>query len=211
MKDKDNTVPEHKWCVRPGQKYHMLTVIERPYYVGREGTNQRLQYAKFKCDCGTTKDIACVPVRDGKTKSCGCLLRKSVSERFRKGSVAKNGKKKCSKCQRIQPISEYGICHKSKDKLTSQCRSCQKSTELQREFGITLEEYNRLLEQQNGKCACCGRSTPGNRRERFAVDHCHTTGRVRGLLCFHCNTGIGHLNEDIELFRRAIDYLNSSG
>lgn len=74
----------------------------------------------------------------------------------------------------------------------------------QRKFGITIEQYDAMFTAQKGVCAICSQP-PGKRR--LAVDHCHTTKAVRGLLCVNCNTAIGNLNDDPELFRRAIAYL----
>jgi hypothetical protein len=73
-------------------------------------------------------------------------------------------------------------------------------------YGISLEEYNSLFDKQGGVCAIC--STPPSTR-RLAVDHCHDTGKVRGLLCVKCNAGIGNLNDDVEMLKAAIKYLES--
>jgi len=71
-------------------------------------------------------------------------------------------------------------------------------------YRITIEQYDTLLAAQNGVCAICSRP-PGKRH--LAVDHCHTTKAVRGLLCVNCNTAVGKLNDDPVLLQRAIDYL----
>lgn len=81
-----------------------------------------------------------------------------------------------------------------------------------RKFNITLEEYKNLLEEQGGVCAICGEKERVVRRaksgqEMLAVDHCHETGKIRGLLCFKCNTGIGALGDSIEGLERALNYL----
>lgn len=82
-----------------------------------------------------------------------------------------------------------------------------------RKFNITIEEYNELLQAQGGVCAICGREESVVRRsksgkEMLAVDHCHDTGKIRGLLCFKCNTAIGALGDTLEDLQRVIDYLN---
>lgn len=70
---------------------------------------------------------------------------------------------------------------------------------LMRQFGITLEYYNELLEAQSGCCALCKLpekvKTRNGQVRRLAVDHDHKTGRIRGLLCFRCNIALGHLEE----------------
>lgn len=65
--------------------------------------------------------------------------------------------------------------------------------------------YNKLLKSQRGVCAICGKS---QRKERkFAIDHHHGTGRMRGLLCFTCNAGLGLFRDSKSLLRQAIEYL----
>lgn len=76
---------------------------------------------------------------------------------------------------------------------------------LKRKFGMTLADYESLLSVVPG-CAICGK-TPAENRKRLAVDHCHKTGRVRGLLCNNCNSGIGSLR-DGEHFKAALAYLS---
>jgi hypothetical protein len=74
-------------------------------------------------------------------------------------------------------------------------------------YGITLEEYRKLHEAQDGRCAICNIAEI-ELSKRMHIDHCHTTGVVRGLLCHHCNTGIGLFKENIEIMRKAMEYLN---
>lgn len=76
---------------------------------------------------------------------------------------------------------------------------------IKRQYGMTLAEYDALLERQNGGCGICKGGTKG--RGRFHVDHCHETGRVRGLLCAKCNILLGHADDDTKLLRSAISYL----
>ena len=78
-----------------------------------------------------------------------------------------------------------------------------KEYRLQRKFGIGLEEYDTMLTEQEHKCIICQQQmvTPH-------VDHDHNTGKVRGLLCMHCNTALGKFKDDVDTLQRAIDYLN---
>ena len=88
-----------------------------------------------------------------------------------------------------------------------------KDSDLRRRFGISLFDYSQMLLAQGGKCAICGGTDGGHRNgdpKALAVDHCHTTGKVRGLLCEACNTGIGKLKEDVEILQSAIRYLNAT-
>ena len=81
---------------------------------------------------------------------------------------------------------------------------------LQRNYGITSIEYDRILASQNGVCACCYTSNPGGHHKIFNVDHCHKTGKVRGLLCYPCNVGIGHLGDNFQSVSNAITYLSKN-
>jgi hypothetical protein len=79
------------------------------------------------------------------------------------------------------------------------------------QYGLSLEQYEALLAYQGGGCAICGASEPGGSqplgRTAWPVDHDHVTGRVRGLLCSRCNTGIGFFRDDPEVCRQAAEYL----
>jgi hypothetical protein len=78
---------------------------------------------------------------------------------------------------------------------------------IKKKFGITYEDYLEMLQKQDGRCSICGIDTPGDKHKHFAVDHDHKTGKVRSLLCSRCNCGIGHLNDDPVLIRKAAEYI----
>lgn len=83
---------------------------------------------------------------------------------------------------------------------------------LRQRFGISLEKYNEMHERQNGVCAICGNSEAAKRNGKLralAVDHCHETNKVRGLLCGNCNPMIGYAKDNIQVLERAIEYLRS--
>ncbi len=85
-----------------------------------------------------------------------------------------------------------------------------KDLRLQREFHITLEEFNRVLKFQGGACAICKNKL--NKKGfpfRLAVDHCHTTGLCRGLLCWPCNKAIAILQDDAQRMYNAYMYLSN--
>jgi hypothetical protein len=77
---------------------------------------------------------------------------------------------------------------------------------LQREYGITLEEYNKVLAYQKGVCAICKR--PPKEHKRLAVEHRHDTGRIFGLCCWHCNRAIAAFKDNVEWMRNAVKYFN---
>lgn len=134
--------------------------------------------------------------------------------------------KVCPKCQKLKEPKEFHKDPRNKTGLTSWCNVCRRAankkwrennpdrvrdsarrTNLKRIYGITLEEFNSLLKEQNNQCCICKTKNPKGKGDRFHVDHCHTTGKVRGLLCGKCNCAIGLLNEDINLFLSAKEYL----
>jgi len=82
---------------------------------------------------------------------------------------------------------------------------------LKKRYGITQEQYLVMLAEQDGKCAICGREESALSRsgkiKPLAVDHCHTTGKVRKLLCFNCNNGLGDFNDNVVSLARAIAYV----
>lgn len=89
-----------------------------------------------------------------------------------------------------------------------------------RRYGLTVRQYEHLLQKQGGACALCGLPSAKKQArvkggpvipERLHVDHDHRTGKVRGLLCWVCNTGIGKLRDDPGLLRKAAEYIERGG
>lgn len=129
----------------------------------------------------------------------------------------------CVKCQDIKPFDAFRTHPTTKDKLQSWCKSCTQiavdakrlrdpvttySYYLKRKYGITYQDYESLLQQQGGGCAICGETKPFKDKRFLNVDHCHSTGQVRGILCQPCNTGIGKFKDSTDLLTKAITYLN---
>lgn len=91
-------------------------------------------------------------------------------------------------------------------------RDHARNLNFQRNFGITLEKYNEMHASQNGVCAICGNPETIERNGKprwLAVDHCHDSQKVRGLLCGNCNPMIGYAKDNIQVLEKAITYLNS--
>jgi hypothetical protein len=85
----------------------------------------------------------------------------------------------------------------------------RKSVVLKNKYNITLEDFNRMLSSQDGKCKICGSSDPGPKRT-FSVDHCHKTSKVRGLLCYLCNVGLGSFRDNQNYLNSAVKYLEET-
>ena len=139
------------------------------------------------------------------SKQCNhCLGTKSVTE-FYKNKANRDGlQKRCIPCQRKATAA-------SKAKVGSEVtQQRQHETQLRRKYGISVEQYKEMFTAQQGQCAICGTTDPGHTRTNFCVDHCHSSGKVRGLLCNSCNTAIGKFNVDIERIHKAIAYLEAT-
>ena len=85
-----------------------------------------------------------------------------------------------------------------------------KNNALKKSFGISMQEYLDMYLAQNGRCAICRQESP-DAKKVLAVDHCHKTGAIRGLLCVHCNIALGNFRDDIEVLKMAIEYLKAGG
>lgn len=100
-----------------------------------------------------------------------------------------------------------------KKQMTENYEYYSKSTRnriLKIKYGITLEEYNILFNKQMGCCAICLIHQTNQRGFSMAVDHCHKTNKIRGLLCFMCNTAIGKFQDNPEVLRNALNYLENN-
>ena len=86
------------------------------------------------------------------------------------------------------------------------CPKRNKNNKLKKAYGITLEEYNIMFEEQKGCCSICG-DHQSSMLKSLSVDHCHETGRIRGLLCKNCNTSLGQFKDNIAILFKAIEYL----
>jgi hypothetical protein len=84
----------------------------------------------------------------------------------------------------------------------------RRNWKLLRYYGITVRDYEAMFDAQRGVCAICGEPPSKDRRHDLAVDHCHDTGTVRGLLCLRCNAGLGQFDDSPDLLRRASEYVD---
>lgn len=132
----------------------------------------------------------------------------------------------CTRCGEVKQGAEFAVNRRKKDGRTGVCRDCANKASarsyhkrrsegkrqpfnrdrwLNREYGITLEEYEAMCAAQNDCCAVCG-----GEPERLCVDHDHETGAIRGLLCNDCNRGLGCFRDDRAALRAAVAYLEGS-
>jgi Recombination endonuclease VII len=130
--------------------------------------------------------------------------------------------KVCSTCKVTKYFKDFSKNKSRPDGYHNQCKVCRskynpprKSSEKSKirlrawnrlkSSGFTQEDYNQKLQEQNGRCAICG--IENDNTKDLCADHDHKTGKKRGLLCHKCNTGIGLLQDDINILCKATDYL----
>lgn len=111
-------------------------------------------------------------------------------------------------CPKGHEYSESNTIHSKTSKGAPRrwCKACEKANQARqrvKRYGITVEDYANMLVQHVGKCGICSR--PFSRSPH--IDHDHVTGKVRGLLCYPCNSGIGQFQDNIETLKNAIAYL----
>lgn len=108
----------------------------------------------------------------------------------------------CSRCESAE-VHSYGKCEPC-------LKLYRREYHLLNKYGVSLSDYDRLLQAQGGSCAICRGDDPGHKSGVFQVDHCHETGNVRGLLCFHCNKALGYFGDTIDGVQRAVRYLENA-
>ena len=137
--------------------------------------------------------------------------------------------KHCNSCNTTKPLSEFGLLRQKprhickmcknleskiwyennkdrKKQLSKEYRHIKKDKDLQSTYGIDLATYNQMLVTQGRRCKIC--QTPqGDLKRAMCVDHDHSTGKVRGLLCDTCNRSLGLLKDNVNILTRAVDYL----
>lgn len=156
----------------------------------------------------------------------------SFHHRKNKWPVSDGSTKQCRSCKAFLPVGEFWVNRLNADGLQHRCKTCSRthsysyrittggkasfaaSRQKSRlaKYSITSAEFDAMLITQDGRCAICRKAERIVRRTgkplRLAVDHDHKTGKIRGLLCAHCNQAIGKLDDDPKLIRAAADYID---
>lgn len=126
--------------------------------------------------------------------------------RKKSSEVGDMNRKVCRLCGVEKPISEFYFRKDSKH-YRSECKDCLRKITSFRNTGWTPEKYEEAYIRQDGRCAICGCKLNSSRYTRFAGDHDHKTGKLRGLLCTNCNTALGLFKDSIERLEAAKEYL----
>lgn len=126
----------------------------------------------------------------------------------------------CKTCNAKKPLDQFYADNKGKDGIRFECKECTKirskdwrkenkhvwqNTLLLKKYGLTREQFAQMKQHQKGKCAICSCDLVDGKMT--CVDHCHSTGKIRGILCANCNVALGHFKDSIPLIESAICYL----
>lgn len=153
-------------------------------------------------------------------KTCsGCREDKPITDFSLRGTAPDGRMQRCRDCRAAAHASmtpEQHAAHKARVSAHRKRPEVQRrirDLHLQKEFGITLADYEARLTAQGHVCAIC--KQPETKRQKgtlqsLAVDHCHSTGKIRGLLCYRCNLILGHVQDDPALLQHAAAYLKQS-
>lgn len=214
-----------------GREFGRWTVIGRDI----EGSKRKTSWF-VRCKCGTETSLSSAELRSGRSKTCRrCMgiddltgqifgyrivLRSITQEEKRqRGERANLWLVKCS-CGK----EEFVRGNELRGGGSQKCYSCASTTHgllvgvpagpkrlrnyhLATTHGLSVEAYENILFSQRGRCAICERVSS----KRLNVDHCHATGKIRGLLCHKCNIAIGMFDDNSRFLKAAIKYLDRGG
>lgn len=160
---------------------------------------------------------------DGRYPRCKeCVLSKTYIPTST--CITEDGTKMCSKCEIFKPIGDFAKRGNRKSGVASHCKKCKNSYpknrnegysrnyDLIKSYGITVEDFEILLDSQGRCCKICGISQEeysliSSKKKFLCVDHCHDTNIVRGILCDKCNRGLGLFQDNLDYLEAAVEYL----
>lgn len=217
--------------VLPGDRYGHWTVLEEAPKRNQE------RYAKCKCICGEVKEVGLKSLARGRSTSCGCkrsevepynalvVLEGEAVPRCRRcdqpmsrrndKSTKRGWRWRCVPCA-LQALADANPGGRTDYQRTKEWRENNpdgyKAGNVNRalaKYGMDLEDFTLMRDDQGHECAMqgCDAGIDEFPSVFTHVDHCHITGRVRGILCNKCNRGLGFFNDDISKLEAAVLYL----
>lgn len=159
----------------------------------------------FDCQwCGSTKTTRYA--RTGRAKFCD----QQCYHAWREATKGPPQKRAMATCHPERPLAGLGLCstcyaRQDRAKNAEKYKQAGRRYSLKKFYGMALDEYDVLFAAQGGLCLICSRPVEGERG--LAVDHCHKSGKVRGLLCRPCNSALGLFEDSIERMQNAIAYV----
>lgn len=115
--------------------------------------------------------------------------------------------KTCLTCKKCLEATCFGKHKGRKDNLADSCKLCRNKSAILKRYNLSQDEIDKMSNSQNNKCAIC-KLPQIVRPKRLAIDHCHVTGKVRGMLCLNCNQGLGKFKDSTDLLLSAMLYLD---
>lgn len=177
-----------------GQRFGKLTVLSRA-----KVNRKRSALWNCLCDCGVIKDIPGHNLRSGRVRTCNTGCKRLKGSRWsrmtpkQKRMAFEANKRYWSRNKERLAAKKKKHYHKFRDKYLN----IERERSYRKLYGIGIAEYDVMLQAQDGRCAICRSDKVGKAADQedrfFCVDHCHETGKVRGLLCVACNTRLGYL------------------
>lgn len=122
-----------------------------------------------------------------------------------RAAILDRGTKRCSICKQELPLDHFAANKRSVDGFDHRCGYCHKSSAQVRLYGITLAQKEGMLAAQGGVCSICGTDSPGPKG--WHTDHCHTSLKVRGVLCDNCNRALGFAKDNPTILRTMAAYI----
>jgi hypothetical protein len=154
-------------------------------------------------DCHNSSQRAAVRVGEKKYCRC-CKTYKNMDDFYKRTTGGSAPRATCKECVNQKRLRAY------RNGLTKKTSGAAQKSHLKQKYGLSVAEYDRMFEEQDQKCAICGRPEDLVRYghiNRLSVDHCHASSKVRGLLCTNCNIGLGSFREDASIIEKALEYL----
>lgn len=209
--------------VKPGQKFGKFTVLR----VSSRSNPKHCLWA-CRCSCGKISDVQeSNLIRGGSTqcRSCGNRQRALLSNKDVSKLDLAGTRRECPRCHVVKPLTQWKLTRLRSGRVyPSVCKACRseldkldrvrypdkyRQQEVKARYALSSTQFTAMKAAQGGVCAIC----KGQRvrvRSKLNVDHCHKTGKVRGLLCSSCNSLLGYAKDSIPMLTRAISYLRRS-
>lgn len=198
----------------------VFSLMEKDINMGGKKTN--IVNGQITCNlCEETKDLIHFHKTEfgyrNRCRRCRAKDGSKMDWQSKTEGLFLQGKKECNTCKIVKTIDCFSKHKYERNGLRSMCKACtslkvkgsigQRKSWLKSRYNISLDNYNKMFEDQKGQCFICSTDLLLLDKRHVHVDHCHETNLVRGLLCNMCNHGIGNFKDDIELLNNAISYL----
>ncbi len=227
----NDSMANTKLDVAVGTRFGHLTTTSSTYQLG---TSRRVTYVDVACDCGQARRVRLDTLRRGTTKGCGCQRGKSRASEYQAPTPGDQTFCARALCRKLlgemshtpkrtdSVVYGYWFCDSTCARAEANVRKAQarrdqgldvritKNRRLMQLCGITLEEWEAQLEDQDNRCALCHKDL-GDLWDDKHTDHDHGSGCFRGILCTRCNTALGLLDDDPERMMDAAEYVRNRG